>query len=131
MSISVVDIEKTETVDLLWTGERDDVLPNPQGVEVSHVTRVEQGAVEFTVDGYRPRVLRQGEEIVLPVRTPYKVRVTEGPAMVRCLYPKTEPALRDIQHLRSGGEGRVLVESREVILNRATTTTTKTTTIRG
>lgn len=116
MTISLRDLETQDHVVLVWTSdERGDVLPNPKGVKVEHLTRVEVGSVEIKVRGQNDLIrLTAGQEIRLPVDTPYVFRTLERTTEVRCFYPKRDPvAVADVAHLRTvDGQKRQVCEGK-------------------
>lgn len=104
MTVELRDVETEDHVVLVWTSDRrGDVLPNPRGVEVEHLTRVIAGSVDIKIRGGGKTIrLSAGQEIRLPVGTPYAFRTLSAETEVRCFYPKRNAkALADIGHLRS------------------------------
>lgn len=103
MAVELEDLETRDHVVLVWTSNRlGDVVPNTTGVEVEHVTQIVSGSVDVKIRGTdRVLSLVAGEEIRIPVKTPYAFRTTSSATEVRCLYPKLNAkAVADIGHLR-------------------------------
>jgi len=101
MSTTVRSIEDLEFVTLIWnqTGRPGEVIPNSNGVTVSHVTQCTLGAVEFRFKDRTIPVIA-GQELTLPLNRGYDVVVTISPAAVTCLYPKRSlTRLPDGRHL--------------------------------
>jgi len=92
MAVLVTPTETDDHVVLTWTSDSvGDVLPNPNGLRVEHVTRCDSGSIEIRFPNRASITVLEGEEIILPLGIRYDVISVTVPTVITCFYPKTDP----------------------------------------
>ena len=90
-SVKVQNVLTDNGFDLRWfSNSVGDIVQNPKGVDREHLTKIIKGSAVFRLNpGTRNQseiTKSAGENITLPVRTPYEVEVLAAPCEIHCEY---------------------------------------------